>query len=111
MATMTCPHCDETVDAKRLNWNDITDQRFDEEAGWDSKELEMGPHNFTSDPTINYYRRVRQCSSCENLYATGEVDEDILGELVRLRARMQELNDEAKRLSSSANKMRRLLRE
>jgi hypothetical protein len=106
MATMTCPHCNQTVDAKRLNWNELTDQRHE---GWDAQELEMGPHHFPKDPAIQYYRRLRQCSSCGDVYVTGEVSEARLDELVRLRARMQELGDEAKRLSSATKKMRKLL--
>ena len=50
MAKMTCPRCDETVDAKRLNWNDITDQRYS--GTWDSDELQMGPHQITNDPAL-----------------------------------------------------------
>jgi hypothetical protein len=60
MAKMTCPRCDETVDAKRLNWNNITDQRYS--GTWDSDELQMdrtrsrtirrsGPHGNSSPGT------------------------------------------------------------
>lgn len=63
------------------------------------------------DPEITYYRRVRGCSSCGHVYFTGEISHDRLSELVRLRATMQKLSDEAKRLSSTTNKLRKLLKD
>lgn len=100
MTTLMCPSCDETVDARRSDWNDLTDLR---EAGWISDELEMGAHHCARAPNVHFYRRIRRCSNCQHVYATAEVAERRLDALAELP------NEEAKRLSSSVNRMRKLL--
>jgi transcriptional regulator NrdR family protein len=46
---------------------------------------------FTDHPDIKWYRRVRGCLACEQLFTTAEIEEHVLWELVSLRIRVEEL--------------------
>ena len=74
------------------------------------KELAMGPYVWNIDPPVYYYRRIRRCSSCEEIYATAEVDEDLISELDELRDLKAAVDAEAARAASALNKIRRRLK-
>lgn len=77
-----CPHCKAIRSCNVADYHDAKD--FAGEPGqqrWYRKD----------HPDINWFRRVRQCSTCSELFTTVELDEQLLLELVRLRERVGEL--------------------
>lgn len=44
---------------------------------------------------IHYFERDRRCSACGEVFATAEVDKDVLYELVRLHDRLKRVRDQA----------------
>ena len=98
-----CPHCDTLAPAGRLDWNELTEARE-----WSGGEdyLDMGPHFWNTTPPLHYFRRVRRCSACDELIHTAEVEEDVLGELSRLREEVRELRERHRKAIAQVDVLR-----
>ena len=111
-----CPNCGVLAPAARLNWDELTDRlnwdELTEERIWgEGDDLDMGPHYWKGQPQIHYFRRVRRCSSCDELIRTAEVDERLVAELARLRIEVQELRERTERAAIAAKELQSLLAE
>ena len=77
----------ETPEEERHIWRAKRREAQEERRVWRAehrraqKEFAMGPHYWNADRPIHYYRRVRRCSNCAHVFATAEVDEDLLNEV------------------------------
>ncbi len=94
--------------------SDITYEKYE---GWsgeldisyrDLKE-ETGEATWRSEPTIYGFRRIRRCRNEHELLYTVEVDEALVREVIRLRALVAELKEEAARAAAAAAAIKRLL--
>jgi hypothetical protein len=81
-----CPHCETVTTAKVLDWDDQSEARY-----LGMRDFAMGNFYWTDDPSIHFYRRVRQCARCGDYLYTGEVDLDLIDELVALRRKVRDL--------------------
>jgi hypothetical protein len=89
-----CPWCEEVHDTPVANWSGL-------EFGWggplragsrESDVLVTGNRVTTdTDPPIHYRRRLRMCND-NSAFATVEVDETLLDELVHLRETVRALD-------------------
>ena len=78
-----CPNCKSITTCKLADYHSAKDFTGDYGQRWSS----------TRYPDIKWNRRVRECLVCEQLYTTAEINQDVLWELVRLRIRVEELQE------------------
>ncbi len=76
-----CPNCKCIQTCKRADYHSAKDFTGDYGQRWE----------FTDHADIKWYRRVRQCLACDQLFTTAEIEERVLRELVYLRNRVEEL--------------------
>jgi hypothetical protein len=75
---MFCPHCQEINECRAIKPNEVG--------------LKGGQRWYRTDsPDIQWFRRIRQCLGCSEVFITAEVNEDYLDELVELRSALREI--------------------
>jgi transcriptional regulator NrdR family protein len=75
---MHCPYCGEIQECKAVAPSTIG--------------LESAQRWGRTDHTdIQWFRRVRKCLECENVFITAELDQDFLEELVQLRSALGDI--------------------
>ena len=90
-AKLWCPHCEEIHPCYSVNPSDVG---------------ESGGRTFyrTDADDVNFFRRFRSCTHCEEHFETSEVEAKFLDELVELRQALADIKANAAAYEADATK-------
>lgn len=90
-AKLWCPHCEEIYPCYSVNPSDVG---------------ESGGRRFYKSEAddVNFFRRFRQCTNCDEHFETSEVEAKFLDELVKLRYALADIKANAAAYEADAKK-------
>lgn len=108
MTQFACPHCGKESDAKRVDRNTAYGIRHGlartHEQGWDEWTWEISSDR--SQSALEYYRRLRQCPHCREVFATAEIAEETLDRFRKLEIVLTTIKHDASQALGHVTKHR-----